>query len=116
MKRHGLNLCKNICLPLACIFIFTGCASLTPEKINQRVDAMNDFDLCLASSAEMDKRTFALEPEIIQAAKERITTKKLDCTSKHDEVVRFLVKSLRDQEKRNEQFRTHFGFGFMRGW
>mgnify|MGYP000205044151 FL=1 len=92
------------------------CASLIPEKIAKRVDAMNDFDLCLASSAEMDKRTFALEPEIIHASKERIVLQKIDCAAKHDEVVRFLVKSLRDQEKRNEQFRTHFGFGFMRGW
>ncbi len=92
------------------------CASLTPEKIAKRVDTMNDFDLCLASSAEMDKFTFALPEEIIQAAKERIATKKLDCASKQDEIVRFLVKSLRDQEKRNEQFRTHFGFGVMRFW
>jgi hypothetical protein len=92
------------------------CASLTPEKIAKRLDTMNDFDLCLASSAEMDKFTFALPEEIVQAARERITAKKLDCTSKQEEIVRFLVKSLRDQEKRNEQFRTHFGFGFMRGW
>ena len=93
-----------------------GCATLTPEKINQRIDAMNDFDLCLASSAEMDKRTFQLENEIIQAAKERILARKIDCSTKQEEIVRFLVKALRDQEKRNEQFRTHFGFGVMRWW
>ena len=92
------------------------CASLTPEKIAKRVDTMNDFDLCLASSAETDKFTFALPEEIVQAARERITAKKLDCTSKQEEIVRFLVKSLRDQERRNEQFRTHFGFGVMRFW
>ena len=96
--------------------VMVGCATLTPEKIAKRVDTMNDFDLCLASSAEMDKFTFALPDEIVTAAKERIATKKIDCTGKQDEIVRFLVKSLRDQEKRNEQFRTHFGFGFIRGW
>ena len=93
-----------------------GCAMLTPEKIAKRVDAMNDFDLCLASSAEMDKFTFMLPDEIVQAAKERIASQKVDCASKQDEIIRFLVKSLRDQERRHEQFRTHFGFGFMRGW
>jgi len=96
--------------------VMVGCATLTPEKIAKRVDTMNDFDLCLASSAEMDKFTFALPDEIVTAAKERIASKKIDCTVKQDEIVRFLVKSLRDQEKRNEQFRTHFGFGFIRGW
>jgi hypothetical protein len=103
---------------LAVGFVLTtlGCASLTPQKIAKKVDAMSDFDLCLASSAEMDKYTFLLDDEIIKAAQERIASKKIDCTSKHDEIVRFLVKSLRDQEKRHEQLRTHFGFGIMRFW
>ena len=111
-----LNLLFKCLVVVSFLSTMVGCATLTPEKIAKRVDTMNDFDLCLASSAEMDKFTFVLPDEIVQAAKERIASKKIDCASKQDEIVRFLVRSLRDQERRNEQFRTHFGFGVMRFW
>ena len=78
---------------LAVGFVLTtlGCASLTPQKIAKKVDAMSDFDLCLASSAEMDKYTFLLDDEIIKAAKERIASKKI-YNFKRDELQMHLKK------------------------
>jgi len=93
-----------------------GCASLTPEKINQRVSAMNDFELCLAVEAEMDRHTFALDTAIIQAAKNQAIQSKLDCSQKREEIIKFLVKALRDEELRNLNQRFHFGFGVRGGF
>ncbi len=98
------------------VLALTGCASLTPEKINQRVTAMNDFELCLAVEAEMDRHTFALDTAIIQAAKNQAIQSKLDCSQKREEIIKFLVKALRDEELRNLNQRFHFGFGVRGGW
>lgn len=100
------------------IFVSTllGCASLTPEKINQRISSMNEFELCLAAEAGMDKQTFVLDPVIIDAAKSQLALSKLDCSLKREEIIRFLVKSLRDEERRNIDARIHFGLGIRGGW
>lgn len=96
--------------------LLVGCASLSPEKANQRAQAMNDFELCLAVEAEMDRHTFALDPMIVEAAKNQAFQSKLDCALKREEVIKFLVRALRDEELRNLNNRFHFGFGVRGGW
>ena len=93
-----------------------GCASLTPEKINQRISSMSEFELCLAAEAGMDKQTFALDPAIIASAKDQLTRTKFDCAVKREEIIRFLVNSLRDEERRNLDARMRFGIGIRGGW
>lgn len=93
-----------------------GCASLTPEKINLRISSMNEFELCLAVDAGMDKQTFALDPAIVAAAKGQISHNKLDCSTKREEIIGFLVNSLRDQERRHLDTQLRFGFGIRGGW
>ncbi|MEY4481018.1 MAG: hypothetical protein RIQ84_180 [Pseudomonadota bacterium] len=93
-----------------------GCASLTPEKVNQRISSMNEFELCLASEAGMDKQTFVLDPAIIVAAKGQIILNKFDCSAKREEIIQFLVKSLRDEERRNLDTQIRFGIGIRGGW
>lgn len=99
-----------------CALGLTGCAALTPEVVSQRVEAMDEFELCLGKEAKMDRRTTALEPEIVAAIQAQAKAKKLDCASKRPEIIAFLVRSLRDEERRNEQFKFHFGFGIFRGY
>jgi hypothetical protein len=113
MKKPQLT--KLILLALLSV-TFAGCAALTPQKVTQRLEAMNEFELCLAVEAGMDKQTFELDPLIVTAAKEKVAQTKLDCSTKKDEITRFLVRSLREEERRNLDTRMRFGFGIRGGW
>jgi hypothetical protein len=53
---------------------------------------------------------------IVTAAKEKVAQTKLDCLTKKDEITRFLVRSLREEERRNLDTRMRFGFGIRGGW
>jgi hypothetical protein len=92
----------------------TACASLTPAQITQRIDVMNDFQLCLAVQTGLDSRAMDLDDVIITAAKERINQRKLDCSTKHDEIVRFLVTSLKQEQKYRELYGPFPRPGFWR--
>ncbi len=87
-----------------------GCASLTPQQITQRIDTMSDFQICLGAQTGLDSRAFDLDIAIVAAAKERITQRKLDCSTKHDEIVRFLVTSLKQEQKYRELYFPRTGF------
>jgi hypothetical protein len=50
----------------------------------------------------LDSKAFDLDVAIVAAAKERIAERKLDCSSKHDETVRFLVTSLKQEQRYRE--------------
>lgn len=76
---------------------------------------MNDFELCLAVQAKMDRRTFALDQEVFEAAKSLHHERAVDCTKHHQAIIDFLVRSLREEERRFDRYRFHYGFGFMRG-
>lgn len=105
-------------LSLSSIFFsavsLTACASLTPAQITQRIDVMNDFQLCLAVQTGLDSRAMDLDDVIITAAKERIAQRKLDCSAKHDEIVRFLVTSLKQEQKYRELYGAFPRSGFWR--
>ena len=88
----------------------TACASLTPQQITQRIDTMSDFQLCLGSQTGLDNQAFDLDVAIVAAAKERIAHRKLDCAAKHDEIVRFLVTSLKQEQKYREIYLPRSGF------
>lgn len=92
----------------------TACASLTPAQITQRIDVMNDFQLCLAVQTGLDTRAMDLNDVIVTAAKERITQRKFDCSSQHDEIVRFLVASLKQEQKYRELYGPFPRPGFWR--
>ena len=64
----------------------------------------------------MDRHTFALDTAIVQAAKNQAIVAKVDCSQKREEIIKFLVKALRDEELRNLNQRFHFGFGVRGGW
>jgi hypothetical protein len=113
MKKPQLS--KLIALVLLSV-TFAGCAALTPQKVTQRLEAMNEFELCLAVEAGMDKQTFELDPLIITAAIEKVAQTKLDCSTKKEEIIRFLVRSLREEERRNLDSRIRFGIGIRGGW
>ena len=113
MKKPQLS--KLILLALLSV-TFVGCATLTPQKVTQRLEAMNEFELCLAVEAGMDKQTFALDPLIVTAAKEKVAQIKFDCSTKREEIIRFLVRSYREEERRNLDTRMRFGFGIRGGW
>ena len=53
---------------------------------------------------------FDLDVAIIAAAKERIVQRKLDCSTKHDEIVRFLVTSLKQEQRYREIYFPRSGF------
>lgn len=76
---------------------------------------MNDFELCLAVQAKMDRQTFALDQEVFEAAKSLRNERAVDCTAHHQAIVDFLVRALRQEERRFDRYRFHYGFGFMRG-
>lgn len=108
-KQYSMHrLSKQIAL-LALVF-FGGCASLTPQQITQRIDTMSDFQLCLGAQTGMDSQAFDLDVAIVAAAKERIAQRKLDCSSKHDEIVHFLVASLKQEQKYREIYFSRPGF------
>jgi small ligand-binding sensory domain FIST len=113
MKKPQLT--KLIVLGLLSV-TFAGCATLTPQKVTQRLEAMNEFELCLAVEAGMDKQTFALDPLIVTGAKEKVAQIKFDCSTKREEIIRFLVRSYREEERRNLDTRMRFGFGLRGGW
>jgi hypothetical protein len=113
MKKPQLT--KLVVLALMSL-TFAGCATLTPQKVTQHLDAMNEFELCLAVEAGMDKQTFALDPLIVTGAKERVAQIKLDCSTKKEEIIRFLVRSLREEERRSLDARMRFNFGIRGFW
>ncbi len=100
--------------PILVAVMLTACASLTPAQITQRIDVMSDFQLCLAAQAGLDSRAMDLDDVIITAAKERITQRKFDCSTKHDEIVRFLVTSLKQEQKYRELYGPFPRPGFWR--
>ncbi|MBU3584854.1 hypothetical protein [Polynucleobacter sp. AM-26B4] len=108
-KQYSMHrLSKQIaCLALV---LLGGCASLTPQQITQRIDTMSDFQLCLGAQTGLDSRAFDLNEVIVAAAKERIAQRKLDCSTKHDEIVRFLVTSLKQEQKYREIYFPRSGF------
>lgn len=97
-------------LVLLALVLLSGCASLTSQQITERVDAMSDFQLCLGAQTGLDSRSFDLNDVIVTAAKDRIAQRKLDCSSKHDEIVRFLVTSLKQEQKYREIYFPRSGF------
>ena len=108
-KQYSMHrLSKQIAL--LALVLFGGCASLTPQQITQRIDTMSDFQLCLGAQTGMDSQAFDLDLGIVAAAKERITQRKLDCSTKHDEIVRFLVTSLKQEQKYREIYFSRPGF------
>ncbi len=108
-KQYSMHrLSKQIAL--LALVLFGGCASLTPQQITQRIDTMSDFQICLGAQTGMDSQAFDLDLGIVAAAKERITQRKLDCSTKHDEIVRFLVTSLKQEQKYREIYFARPGF------
>jgi hypothetical protein len=108
-KQYSMHrLSKQIAL--LALVLFGGCASLTQQQITQRIDTMSDFQLCLGAQTGMDSQAFDLDLAIVAAAKERITQRKLDCSTKHDEIVRFLVTSLKQEQKYREIYFPRSGF------
>ena len=95
---------------LLAFLLLSGCASLTPQQIAQRIDTMNDFQICLGAQTGLNNQAFDLDVAIVAAAKERIAQRKLDCSSKHDEIVRFLVTSLKREQKYREIYFPRPGF------
>jgi hypothetical protein len=92
------------------LVLLSGCASLTPQQITQRIDTMSDFQLCLGAQTGLDSKAFDLDIALVAAAKDRIAQRKLDCSSKHDEIVRFLVTSLKQEQKYREIYFPRAGF------
>jgi hypothetical protein len=97
-------------MALLALMLLSGCASLTPQQITQRIDNMSDFQLCLGSQTGLDNQAFDLDVAIVAATKERIAHRKLDCSSKHDEIVRFLVTSLKQEQRYREIYFPRSGF------
>jgi hypothetical protein len=109
LKQFSIHRCGKF-IPVLALVLISGCASLTPQQITQRIDTMNDFQICLGAQTGLDSRAFDLDVAIVAAAKERITQRKLDCSSKHDEIVRFLVTSLKQEQKYREIYFPRAGF------
>ena len=97
-------------IPALVLVLLSGCASLTPQQITQRIDTMSDFQLCLGAQTGLDSKAFDLDVALVAAAKDRITQRKLDCSGKHDEIVRFLVTSLKQEQKYREIYFPRAGF------
>lgn len=108
-KQYSMHrLSKQVAL--VALVLLGGCASLTPQQITQQIDTMSDFQLCLGAQTGMDSQAFDLDVAIIAATKERIAQRKLDCSSKHDEIVRFLVTSLKQEQRYREIYFSRPGF------
>jgi hypothetical protein len=97
-------------IALLTLVLLSGCASLTPQQITQRIDTMSDFQICLGAQTGLDSKAFDLYVAIVAAAKERIAQRKLDCSAKHDEIVSFLVTSLKQEQKYREIYFSRPGF------
>jgi hypothetical protein len=109
LKQYSIHrLYKKIAL--LALVLLSGCASLTPQQITQRIDTMSDFQLCLGAQTGLDSKAFDLDIALVAAAKDRIAQRKLDCSSKHDEIVRFLVTSLKQEQKYREIYFPRAGF------
>ncbi len=106
-KSRFLSLSGLIVVTLSTL---TACASLTPQQITQRIDTMSDFQICLGAQTGLDSKAFDLDVAIVAAAKERIIQRKLDCSTKHDEIVRFLVTSLKQEQRYREIYFPRSGF------
>ena len=109
LKQFSIQGFRKYLVLLALVF-FSGCASLTPQQITQRIDTMSDFQLCLGAQTGLDSKAFDLDIALVAAAKDRIAQRKLDCSSKHDEIVRFLVTSLKQEQKYREIYCSRSGF------
>jgi hypothetical protein len=109
VKQFSIHLFSKR-MALLTLVLLSGCASLTPQQITQRIDTMSDFQICLGAQTGLDSKAFDLDVAIVAAAKERIVQRKLDCSTKHDEIVRFLVTSLKQEQKYREIYLPRSGF------
>jgi len=105
----------NILSGIVVSIVLTGCAVMSPQQVRDRVGEMTTFEVCLAAEAKMDRKTFALGPEMINAVFERLREQTIDCSGQRPEIIQFLIRALRDEEKRNERNRFYFGFGLSGG-
>ena len=109
VKQFSIRRFGKFTVSLALVLL-SGCASLTSQQITQRIDTMSDFQICLGAQTGLDSRALDLDVAIVAAAKERITQRKLDCSTKHDEIVRFLVTSLKQEQRYREIYFPRAGF------
>ena len=109
VKQFSIRRFGKFTVSLALVLL-SGCASLTSQQITQRIDTMCDFQICLGAQTGLDSRALDLDVVIVAAAKERITQRKLDCSTKHDEIVRFLVTSLKQEQRYREIYFPRAGF------
>jgi hypothetical protein len=109
VKQFSIRRFGKFTVSLALVLL-SGCASLTSQQITQRIDTMSDFQICLGAQTGLDSRALDLDVVIVAAAKERITQRKLDCSTKHDEIVRFLVTSLKQEQRYREIYFPRAGF------
>ena len=109
VKQFSIRRFGKFTVSLA-LLLLSGCASLTSQQITQRIDTMSDFQICLGAQTGLDSRALDLDVVIVAAAKERITQRKLDCSTKHDEIVRFLVTSLKQEQRYREIYFPRAGF------
>ena len=114
---------RTLVLMALAVFL-TACTTLTPEKINQRVAGMNSFQLCLADKTGLSQSADLLAEPIVQAARERIQMQKIDCRVHEEEITRFLVIALQQEQRRNEQHQLNlfygrglgYGYGYRYFW
>ena len=109
VKQFSIRRFGKFTVSLALVLL-SGCASLTSQQITQWIDTMSDFQICLGAQTGLDSRALDLDVVIVAAAKERITQRKLDCSTKHDEIVRFLVTSLKQEQRYREIYFPRAGF------
>ena len=109
VKQFSIRRFGKFTVSLALVLL-SGCDSLTSQQITQRIDTMSDFQICLGAQTGLDSRALDLDVVIVAAAKERITQRKLDCSTKHDEIVRFLVTSLKQEQRYREIYFPRAGF------
>jgi len=94
----------------------SACTTLSPEKVNARVEAMNSFQLCLADQTGLGQSTYELEPPVRRAAQERLQSQKIDCAKHQEEIIRFLTSALQQEQRRNDQLRLSPRPGYWRFW
>jgi hypothetical protein len=80
---------------LAISIVLAGCAVMSPQQARNKVEEMSVFEVCLAAEAKMDRKTFALAPEVVNAVFERVRERTIDCASHRLEVIQFLTRALR---------------------
>ena len=94
----------------------SACTTLSPEKVNARVEAMNSFQLCLADQTGLGQSTYELVPPVRRAAQERLQSQKIDCAKHQEEIIRFLTSALQQEQRRNDQLRLSPRPGYWRFW